>query len=97
MTSTRPESTSPPHRPSAVATIGSGAAIGVVVSLAAVTAALLASGTEVGSALGLGLFVAFWGGLGFGCMVGGVVWASATIAADEYDHRHRGPVPEPSP
>ena len=30
---------------------------------------------EWGSAIGLGLFIAFWGGLGFGAMVGGVVHA----------------------
>ena len=53
-----------------------GSAIGVVISFVGVTAGMLAYGIEWGSAVGLGAFVAFWGGLGFGSMMGGVVWAS---------------------
>lgn len=53
-----------------------GSSIGVALSLAGVTLGMLAAGVAWQSALGLGAFVAFWGGLGFGSMVGGVVYAS---------------------
>lgn len=52
-----------------------GSMIGVGVSFVAVTVGMLAAGVEWSSSVGLGLFVAFWGGLGFGTMVGGVVYA----------------------
>ncbi|MBK6855798.1 MAG: hypothetical protein IPG97_04370 [Microthrixaceae bacterium] len=53
-----------------------GAAIGIVLSFIATTAGMVAAGAEVGSAVGLGLFVGFWGGVGFGTMVAGVTWVS---------------------
>ena len=53
-----------------------GAIIGVVIAFIGTTIGMLAADVETGSAIGLGLFVAFWGGLGFGSMVGGVVWVS---------------------
>lgn len=53
-----------------------GALIGVVIAFIGTTVGMLAADVELGSALGLGVFIAFWGGLGFGCMVGGVVWVS---------------------
>lgn len=59
-----------------------GVIVGVVVSFVVVTGGLLATGQGVGASLGLGAFVAFWGGLGFGGMVGGVVWATREEAAD---------------
>lgn len=52
-----------------------GAVIGVVISFIGVTIGILALGADSGSAIGIGLFAAFWGGLGFGSMVGGVVYA----------------------
>lgn len=52
-----------------------GSIIGVVLSFIGVTVGILTMGIEWQSALGLGLFVAFWGGLGFGSMVGGVIYA----------------------
>jgi hypothetical protein len=52
--------------------IGIGCTIGCLVSLVGVTVWMLALGIETASAIGLGLFVAFWGGLGFGAMIGGV-------------------------
>ena len=61
-----------------------GAVVGVVLAFIGTTLGMLAAGVEMGSALGLGLFVAFWGGLGFGCMVGGVVW----VSANEEQHGH---------
>lgn len=51
-----------------------GSAIGVVVALIVIAVPCLLSGMEVGSALGFGAFVAFWGGLGFGSMMGGVAY-----------------------
>lgn len=54
-----------------------GCSIGVVVSFVGVTVGILsAGGTAWQSAVGLGVFVAFWGGLGFGSMMGGVAWLS---------------------
>lgn len=52
-----------------------GSIIGVVASFVGVTVGMLAAGIEWSSSIGLGLFIAFWGGLGFGTMVGGVVYA----------------------
>lgn len=54
-----------------------GCSIGVVVSFVGVTVGILSAGaTAWQSAVGLGVFVAFWGGLGFGSMMGGVAWLS---------------------
>lgn len=53
-----------------------GALVGVVLAFIGTTVGMLLADVELGSALGLGLFVAIWGGLGFGSMVGGVVWVS---------------------
>jgi hypothetical protein len=53
-----------------------GSIVGALIASVAVTAALLAIGVQRGSAFGLGVFIAFWGGLGFGSMVAGVVWAT---------------------
>jgi hypothetical protein len=33
----------------------------------------------------MGVFVAMWGGLGFGVMIGGVVWATRVEAAAEHE------------
>lgn len=52
-----------------------GSTVGVILSFVGVTIGMLAVDVELSSALGLGLFVAFWGGLGFGTMIGGVVYA----------------------
>ena len=54
-----------------------GSLVGVVVALVGVTAAMASLGANFVAALGLGIFVAFWGGVGFGTMVGGVFWANA--------------------
>lgn len=59
-------------------------AVGVVLSFVAVAAGTLATGTAWQSAVGLGLFVAFWGGLGFGTMIGGVVYASGLESATSW-------------
>ena len=53
-----------------------GGLLGVVVGFVATTVGMLAAHVELGSAVGLGVFVCFWGGLGFGNMVGGVTWVS---------------------
>ncbi len=57
--------------------VAMGGLVGVVLAFVVSTLGMLAAGVELGSALGLGLFIGFWGGLGFGVMVGGVVWVSA--------------------
>lgn len=58
-------------------------AIGVGVSLVVITVGMMAAGQVWQSSLGLGIFVAFWGGLGFGSMVGGVIYLTRLDAAVE--------------
>ena len=50
-----------------------GSAIGVVAVFVAVGGALYLNQRDVGLALGLGGMSAFWGGLGFGSMLGGTI------------------------
>lgn len=61
-----------------------GALVGVVLSFIGTTIGMLLADVEVGAAIGLGVFVAFWGGLGFGTMVGGVIW----VSNNEEKHGH---------
>ena len=63
-----------------------GSIVGVLLSFLGVTIGILALGIEWESALGLGVFVAFWGGLGFGTMVGGVVYAFGVEEAEHDRH-----------
>jgi hypothetical protein len=70
-------------------TVGLGSLIGIVVSLVGIVAGMRAAGIEWGSALALGFFISFWGGLGFGSMMGGVAYlvradaaAKAEVAAE---------------
>lgn len=62
-----------------------GVAIGVAISFLGVGGAFLAGGQGWGPSIGMGAFVAFWGGLGFGGMIGGVVWATQADEAAERD------------
>lgn len=55
-----------------------GGLVGIVVVSVSVWLLSLASGVEGLPAVGLGLFVGGWGGLGFGAMLG----ASVTTSAD---------------
>ena len=57
-------------QPSLAAALFAGAAIGFVVIYAIVCSALLVGGASVGTALGVSLFVAAFGGPGFGTMFG---------------------------
>lgn len=51
-----------------------GALVGVTLSFAFVTGGALALHQKWQSAVGLAAFTSFWGGLGFGSMVAGVVY-----------------------
>lgn len=51
-----------------------GGLIGVVLMAAAVYVVGLAVGAGPAGSLGIAVFCAFWGGLGFGCMFGGVMY-----------------------
>ncbi len=64
-----------------------GVTIGAIASFLAVGGGILLAGQGVAAAIGLGLFTAFWGGLGFGAMIAGVVWATRLEAAA---HRRAG-------
>lgn len=59
-----------------------GCAVGTAVSFAGMTAAGVVGGLGLGASVGLAAFVAFWGGLGFGGMLGGVV-GIIRVQADE--------------
>lgn len=54
--------------------IGIGSGIGVVLAFVGIALPSLVAGMEWRSAVGFGVFVAFWGGLGFGSMMGGVAY-----------------------
>ncbi|MCB0988496.1 MAG: hypothetical protein H6519_01445 [Microthrixaceae bacterium] len=56
--------------------VAMGGLVGAVLAFIATTVGMIGAGAETGAAVGLGLFIAFWGGLGFGTMVGGVTWVS---------------------
>lgn len=54
-----------------------GSLIGVVLSFFSVLLAMGVAGYGWGPGAGLAAFTAFWGGLGFGSMVGGVTYLSS--------------------
>jgi hypothetical protein len=53
-----------------------GCLIGAIVALAVVGGGLLAAGVDTAGAAGIAAVSAFWGGLGFGGMMGGVAHAA---------------------
>lgn len=55
-----------------------GAAVGFVVFSTLITIGSYAAGNSLGGSLGLGVFAGFWGGLGFGFMIGGTMYVSLT-------------------
>ena len=57
-------------------TITVAALVGVLLATVAVVGAMVVFGYGWGAALGVGLMTGFWGGLGFGSMVGGVIHMS---------------------
>jgi hypothetical protein len=68
--------------------IGIGSGIGVALAFIGVALPSLLAGMEWRSAVGFGVFVAFWGGLGFGSMMGGVAYVMGLDEA-EADARKR--------
>jgi len=65
-----------------------GAVVGYVVALAIVATILTVAGAGLGPALGVGAYVAIWGGPGFGGMVNAQRHADR-IAADERRLQHQ--------
>jgi hypothetical protein len=67
-----------------------GAVIGFFAVMIALTVGGALSGVEPGSAFGMGCFVGFWGGGGFGFMMGGTIpfarHLDAVEAARSTDH-----------
>ena len=53
-----------------------GSIVGTLTAFVAITGLLRLAGVEWWSALGLGAFIGFWGGIGFGSMLAGVIWVS---------------------
>ena len=76
-----------PEAPGTLRAVAVGAAIGVVLAFAGVAGALFASGSGSATALGVGGVAAFWGGLGFGSMLGG------TLHLVRYTEREERPRP----
>jgi hypothetical protein len=62
-----------PEIPGTLRAVALGSLIGVVLAFAGVAGALLVSGKGTATALGIGAMAAFWGGLGFGSMLGGTL------------------------
>ena len=58
-----------------------GSIVGVLLSLPLITLGAMMLGEQWQSAFALALFASLWGGMGFGSMVGGVVYASKLEAA----------------
>lgn len=81
-------STTEPEDPRIARGVVIGAAIGVVLSFIGTTIGMLFAGVALDRAATFGLFVAFWGGLGFGTMMGGVLgFLQATEdPAEGHDH-----------
>jgi hypothetical protein len=59
-----------------------GIAAGMAASFLGVGGAFLVAGQGWGAAIGMGAFVAAWGGFGFGFMVSGVIWATRAEDAE---------------
>lgn len=77
--------------------VARGSLVGVVIAFVGIAVAMLLGGKGLGAAAGLGVFVAFWGGLGFGSMIGGVMGVirleeaeAAADAAASGDHPGSG-------
>jgi hypothetical protein len=64
-----------------------GLGVAVTASIVGVGGAFLVGGQGWEVAIGMGIFVAFWGGLGFGGMVAGVVWATRVDEAVRRDEQ----------
>lgn len=73
--------------------IGIGCGIGVVLAFIGIALPSLLAGMEWRSAVGFGVFVAFWGGLGFGSMMGGVAYLMRLDKA-EVEVRERSSRPD---
>jgi hypothetical protein len=61
------------EEPGLLRAVAVGSGIGAVAAMVAVGGALVLSGHGSSAALGIGGMAAFWGGLGFGSMLGGVL------------------------
>jgi hypothetical protein len=72
--------------PGTLRAIAVGSAIGAVAAMAGVGGALSLAGYDASVALGIGGMAAFWGGLGFGSMLGGTVHL---VRNDEAEERAR--------
>lgn len=72
-----------------------GAVVGVVLAFAGVAGVLLLHGEGAATAFGLGGMAAFWGGLGFGSMLGGTL--HLVRHPDEPGAPARGTEPAPDP
>ena len=68
-----------------------GCLLGALAALAVVGGGLLAAGVDTAGAAGIAGVAAFWGGLGFGGMMGGVAHAAKLEGAPEAPiHRGHG-------
>jgi len=82
----RARETSVPEAPALGRYIAIAAAAAASIVLVVTTVGLMVAGTSFAASLGIGAFVAVWGGGGFGALIGGVL----------YVHRVEEPAPIPS-
>jgi hypothetical protein len=78
--------------PGTLRAVARGSLTGVVAALALVGGALYLSGHGAAVALGIGGMAAFWGGLGFGSMIGGtlhVIRHSSDASGSDRSRRSR--------
>jgi hypothetical protein len=75
--------------PGILRAVAIGSAIGMVLALALVGGGLLLAGRGSGVALGVGGVAAFWGGLGFGSMLGGTLFLVHQFERDDAEERNR--------
>jgi hypothetical protein len=76
-----------------------GAAVGSVLAMCGVGGGLWLSTHSVTVAIGVGAMAAFWGGLGFGAMLGGTIHLirHTDDVGNHLDPSSRSAVPSPSP
>jgi hypothetical protein len=72
-----------------------GGAIGFVMMALAVFVLGITSDLSTTSSIGIGLFCAFWGGLGFGAMMGATIWLIKGQEREEAAAKARCPSPPP--
>ncbi len=83
-----------PEIPGTLRAVAVGSLIGVLLAFVAVAGTLYLTGKGTATALGIGGMAAFWGGLGFGSMLGGTLHL---VRSTEGPRQEREPAAGPAP